>query len=387
MPQSQEGFLDPGSALGTFAARMLGSEPESVQEIGNGNLNHVFRLAAGDRSIVIKQALPYVRRIGESWPLTIGRLGIEARAYDVHSRVCPGLLPEVLGYDDELHLLALEDLREAADWRTLLTRGLDARIDETAALAGTYCGLIAVETGPLQLTTQQATELRAAFSDPAMQIFTERMVFAAPFRTDVTNDWPDHLLTVANRIRDDAAVHAAARRARWLFRTSGEALLHGDLHSGSIMAGTAQDARIIDLEFAFVGPIAFDLGNLVAHLLLARARRMVADGDFEAIDGAARTFWSTFTDTLRTTSLSTGYWNTRFERKLLSECALFAGVELLRRVGGRFHVDDISSLDPRTRESAERLCINFWYRLTFAPELREFDELWDVAITSTKEYP
>jgi 5-methylthioribose kinase len=55
---------------------------------------------------------------------------------------------------------------------------------------------------------------------------------------------------------------------RLRFRTATEALIHGDLHTGSIMA-TPDDTRVIDPEWAFHGPMGFDVGALIGNLLLA----------------------------------------------------------------------------------------------------------------------
>ncbi len=47
-----------------------------------------------------------------------------------------------------------------------------------------------------------------------------------------------------------------------------QALLHGDLHTGSLMC-TDDTTYVIDAEFAFCGPIAFDVGKMIANLLIA----------------------------------------------------------------------------------------------------------------------
>ena len=48
-------------------------------EIGDGNLNLVFSVkdTKNNKSIIVKQALPYVRAAGEDWPLDINRGEIE----------------------------------------------------------------------------------------------------------------------------------------------------------------------------------------------------------------------------------------------------------------------------------------------------------------------
>ena len=49
------------------------AHPEQLlqaDEIGDGNLNLVFKIrdAQGISRLIVKQALPYVRCVGESWP-------------------------------------------------------------------------------------------------------------------------------------------------------------------------------------------------------------------------------------------------------------------------------------------------------------------------------
>jgi len=47
-----------------------------------------------------------------------------------------------------------------------------------------------------------------------------------------------------------------------------QALIHGDFHTGSVMV-TEDSSFVIDPEFAFYGPIGFDVGALVGNFLLA----------------------------------------------------------------------------------------------------------------------
>jgi len=63
-------------------------------------------------------------------------------------------------------------------------------------------------------------------------------------------------------------LHVAISRLKLKFMASPEALLHGDLHTGSIMVTDSQ-TRVIDPEFAFYGPMGFDVGAVLANLLMA----------------------------------------------------------------------------------------------------------------------
>ena len=56
-------------------AAALGGEPRSwtITEVGDGNLNLVFIVKGARGGVAVKQALPYVRLVGESWPLPLSR--------------------------------------------------------------------------------------------------------------------------------------------------------------------------------------------------------------------------------------------------------------------------------------------------------------------------
>ena len=58
-----------------------------------------------DRTIVIKQALPYIRCVGEGWPLSLDRAKFEMKALRAHGRLCSDLVPEVLHFDETFALL------------------------------------------------------------------------------------------------------------------------------------------------------------------------------------------------------------------------------------------------------------------------------------------
>ena len=60
-------------------AGKVGADPKSwdVAEVGDGNLNLVFIVTGDLVKVIIKQALPYVRLVGDSWPLTLERAFFE----------------------------------------------------------------------------------------------------------------------------------------------------------------------------------------------------------------------------------------------------------------------------------------------------------------------
>src|SRR3954467_11893985 len=105
-------------------AATLGGEPASwsITEVGDGNLNLVF-IVKGDRGgIAVKQALPYVRLVGESWPLPLSRSHYEYLALTHQARLAPGLVPAVLHHNEGLALVVMELIEP----HVIMRRGLIA---------------------------------------------------------------------------------------------------------------------------------------------------------------------------------------------------------------------------------------------------------------------
>ena len=82
------------------------------QEIGDGNLNLVFRVrdTKNNKSVIVKQALPYVRVSGGDWPMDINRGAIESQVLQLHYDLSQGLVPKVYGFDSEMYAVIMEDL-------------------------------------------------------------------------------------------------------------------------------------------------------------------------------------------------------------------------------------------------------------------------------------
>lgn len=95
------------------------------REIGDGNLNLVFHIReeGREKGVILKQALPYARVVGESWPLTLDRARIESEALQVQAKLAEGLVPRVYRYDPDLALTIMEDLTD----HIVMRKGLIAR--------------------------------------------------------------------------------------------------------------------------------------------------------------------------------------------------------------------------------------------------------------------
>src|SRR5688572_24038785 len=99
------------SGFKKIAAKLGGKSAEwKSREVGDGNLNLVFIVEGPKGSVVVKQALPYVRLVGESWPLPLARAHYEHLALVEEAKWAPEYVPEVFEHDALMALTVMEYL-------------------------------------------------------------------------------------------------------------------------------------------------------------------------------------------------------------------------------------------------------------------------------------
>lgn len=327
-----------------------------VREVSDGNMNRVFLAtsAGGTRGLAVKQALPWVRVAGPSWPMSPERADAEARAYEQVAKVAPDKIPAIHGYDAENYALVMEDMSDLEVLRTVLNEGGSYGPD-TSARIGEFVAQLSFATSDFGMSSVDRKALIAASVSPELCKITEDVVLSEPYIEHEHNHWHPELADLAAEFRADAGLRTEVADLRHVFMTSGQALLHGDLHTGSVMVGVREGApvvRVFDPEFSFVGPIGFDLGLYWANTLVsqARAAALGIDGDhgdqlrlsWKAFESEFRRLWPTRVDTF----FDDAYLD-RFLARLWTESLGFAGTEIIRRIIGFAHLTDLTTLpDP-----------------------------------------
>jgi 5-methylthioribose kinase len=229
----------------------------------------------------------------------------------------------VLHQNKALALVAMELLEPHIIMRkglvagTIYQRFLD---DITTFLARTL-----FFSSDLAVSAAEKKEGIAAFAgNHALCKITEDLIFTDPYRVAEQNRWTTPWLdATAARFREDLEAHVAISRLKLKFMGAPEALIHGDLHTGSIMV-TARETRVIDPEFAFYGPMGFDIGAVIGNLLMAYLaspghERSAGDRrDFEAwVLEAVEAVWTEFArkflELWRNEAKGDAYPNTLFE--------------------------------------------------------------------------
>jgi 5-methylthioribose kinase len=248
----------------------LGGAPDSwrVHEVGDGNLNLVFIVQGARGAVCAKQALPYVRVAGASWPMTLERAFFEASYYSEVAPYVRGLTPEIYHYDPELYCTVMECLSP----HIILRQGLIAgrRYPKAARDVGEYIARACFGTSDFARRFEHKMDALALFArNKELVRITVDLVFCDPYRFSERNrHTAPQLDAIVADLRGDGLLKVAAATFGQKFLNETQALVHGDLHSGSVMV-TEDDTRVIDPEFAFYGPIGFDLGAFLGNLLLS----------------------------------------------------------------------------------------------------------------------
>jgi len=363
-------------------AAILGGVPASwlITEVGDGNLNLVFIVKGGSGGVAVKQALPYVRLVGESWPLPLSRAHYEYLALTKQAELAPGLVPALLHHNDTLALTVMELLEPHIIMRKGLVAGTQYPrfVDDVT----TFMARTLFFTSDLARTAAEKKAGIAAFAgNHALCKITEDLIFTDPYRIAEQNRWTTpHLDGLAADLRADMELHVAISRLKLKFMASPEALIHGDLHTGSIMV-TERETRVIDPEFAFYGPIAFDVGAVLANLLMAYfasagherspgERRAFEDWVLETVEKVWNEFARKFLDLWRAGAAGDGYPSSLFvgengaarletERqaymqRLFTDTVGFAAAKAIRRIVGLAHNIDFELIEePRKRAISE----------------------------------
>jgi 5-methylthioribose kinase len=381
------------------AVGRLGGLPSewTAREVGDGNLNLVFIVEGPKGAVVVKQALPYVRLVGESWPLPLDRAYYEYKALVEQTLHAPEYVPALYHHDHDMALTVMEYLSPHIIARKGLVQGI--RYPHMAEHIGAFLARTLFGTSDLALDpVSKRQKIVQYLTNTAMCKISEDLLFDEPyFAAPLNRHTSPQLNEIALEFRQDTELKGAVQELKNKFLNTAEALLHGDLHTGSVMV-THDDTRVIDPEFAFFGPAGFDVGAFLANLFLAcYAQEGHENGPDYAqwILDQARVTWETFvkefsslweerqngelynprlyadSPELRTVALETRL-NVIFEDALG-----FAGCKIIRRILGLAHVEDLESIENKDiRAACEKKALAFGRRLVL--ERTQFKSIADV---------
>jgi 5-methylthioribose kinase len=348
-----------------FLPRLAATAAEiDVTEVTAGNMNRVFLARGPLGSLAVKQAPPWVQAVGPEWPIDPNRIASEARAYALLAELVPSSVPTVEPVDLDRFVLVMEDLSGLDVLRDVLVRQVadhvagaePATIDFEAlgAVVGRFSAELTLATSVVGQSADEHAALIVTAANPELCALTVDAVLDEPYRLNDHNHWIAELDAEVRAMYTDTELLGAVEQVQRIFATRAEALIHGDLHSGSVMIGEQDGTRaikIFDPEFSFVGPVGMDLGLFWANLTIASIAAAQVDAAELAADraGAIESSWLSFV--VRVTE----HWPRRLAapdgldldawlERIRSDAWRFAGVEAVRRVAGYSHAADFTTL-------------------------------------------
>jgi 5-methylthioribose kinase len=371
-------ILDYARATPAIVA-VVGDADLTAAEVGDGNLNQVFivrSVGCPDRCVIVKQALPYLRVAGDDWPLTRARMRFEIAALTFQNELVPDRVPTVHHTDEEMSLVAMDFLADHEIMRAPLLAG--RRFPLFAPHISDFLARTHFATSDLAMSGEDKKALQKKFINPALCHLQEDFVYTNPFMESEENESHPPIDDLVQEVRRDWELKMAIADVKDAYMTRAQALLHGDMHTGSIMV-TDSDTKVIDPEFAFVGPIGYDLGTLFANLAInwiaqpahthdaAANQEMVAEMIADVWTGYAARFDQLWADHNTGDLVPSGYWDYdggeaafsayrgRYLLAILHDTAGHAGCEMLRRLMGIVTVPDLETIvDPDARTEVER---------------------------------
>lgn len=374
----QEHFLMDRETIKQYVVEKLGAFPDDasieVTEIGDGNINYVFRVvnATTKESLIIKQADVLLRSSGR--PLDIERNRIEAEILQLQNELAPQFVPEVYYYDQKMYAVTMEDISEYQNMRyELIKKRTFPNFSEEIA---EYLARTLLLTSDLVLDRDEKKRHVKAFINPEMCDISEDLVFTEPY-----DDYKQrNILTAGNEqfveenLYQNEPLQVEVALLRNNFMNNAQSLLHGDLHTGSIFINQT-GLKVIDPEFAFYGPAGYDIGNVLAHLYFPMVKNLfdsTRDPDFHqwsketiaAVYDQVQVKLEKYYDEAVAFPL---YRNHAFKetmlRGMMADAVGYAGTEIIRRVVGDSKVKELSLIPAERKIAAERLLLKIGVQL------------------------
>jgi len=342
-----------------------------VTEIGDGNINFVYKVwdDKSGQSVIVKQAKPYLRSSGKDRSLTTDRIRIESEVMAIEGSFCPDLVPKIYHQDMGQSLFVMEDLSD----HEIMRKGLikRKRYPLFPEHIGTFMAHTLYKTSDFTLEAKAKKAMQARFINPEMCEITEKLVFTVPYYDDQTTRYMPGSAQAGAALRSNEPLKKEVAKLKEAFLTSAQALIHGDLHTGSLFV-TENSTKAIDQEFAYYGPMGFDVGAVIGNLVLNYAAHEYHSPDpaqredfrtylLETIEAVWQVFEREFTRLWKehnqeVTAQAEGYREDYLAR-LFADSMGFGGCKVIRRIG-RAPVEDFTSIaDPKIRAKAERLAL------------------------------
>ncbi len=350
----------------------FGDEELTCHEIGDGNINFVFRVKGAEtgKSLIVKHADHAARLTGQE--VSLDRNRIETNILLLEGKLAPGTVPVVYYHDLVMSCVIMEDVGDHENMRYAMMR--HETFPTFADDITTFMAKTLINTSDNIIDPKEKKRLVQEYTNPDLCEITEQLVYTYPYFEDGMGNsvfGPVHDF-IEKELFQDKEMHLEVAKLKEEFKSYAQCLLHGDLHSGSIFVKQGS-TKVLDPEFAFYGPAGYDVGNVVAHLIFAwvnaeytekdpakkeKFQKWAEEAMVDTIDlfreKALAEFKANVTDRMAKTE-GFAEW---YVDGILVNTAATVGIELIRRIVGVAKVKDLTTIeDQEGRAKAEKICV------------------------------
>jgi len=249
-----------------LSASTLNSQSLSVNGLAN-NLILIKDRQSGEK-FVLKQILPYVRQAAEEnvhIPLPEQRIYAEYYSIKLLGELCPGFVPEIYLFDENNNIIIFEYISNMELLRSEFIRG--KKFNHLSEKLADFLAAKAFFTSDIFLDDKDFNFLVKFFDRSKAVDVWDRFIFLGAVLDASDKSINPYLKEEIIEFRSDKTVRKKVEEIRELFKNKKQCLLHGDFHTSNIFVAK-EDLKIFDTEFSMYGPSSYDMGRLLANIIL-----------------------------------------------------------------------------------------------------------------------
>ncbi|MDU6546511.1 S-methyl-5-thioribose kinase [Anaerococcus vaginalis] len=333
--------------------RIFKNNDLDISEVGDGNVNYIYKITDGKKSVIVKFSDDYIRG-STTRKLSSARSKIESEILQKQFELSNGLAPEVYSYSEENSFIVMEDLSDYKVFRESL-KNKEILFKDFGTEMAKFLYNTLFKTTDLVMDIKSKKETVARFVNYDMCEISERLVFTEPYMNNqgLNSYSNENEEFIKKEFYNDPKMKYEVAKLRNLFMTKSESMIHGDLHSGSIFVNE-KGLKVFDPEFAFYGPMGYDIGNIIASLMISyvvnyyendkkdnKFSGWIKETILSIIENYIKIYNENYSKDVNTYMFDNEDFKKYYLTQVLRETSGYAGTEIIRRTIGVAKVWDI----------------------------------------------
>ena len=284
-----DGFLDEKTALKYIKeetdilsdskkinVKIMDSNSLSFDGLANNLL--VIEDEDSNKRFILKQMLPYVRAAAQESDLKISlpedRIYSEYYSLKIFKGICPDYAADTYFLDAENDIIIFEYIEDMELLRSELIR--QKRFDHLAQQIALFLARIHFFTSNLFLKKDRLKALQVFFGKSDSIKSWDKFIFTGSILEAENKKINPYLEAKIAKFRSNELVRKKVKEIRDIFMNKKESLTHGDFHTSNIFVNK-EKIMVFDTEYSNYTPSAFDLGRLLANVILNYASLISKD--------------------------------------------------------------------------------------------------------------